>query len=243
MSNPRILVWNENWHERNNPAAQAVYPEGIHGAIAAALREHGLSHVRTALQDEPEHGLTEEVLAETDVLVWWGHRKQREVADAVVDRVYRRALAGMGLVILHASQQSKIFLRLTGTRCTLTWREDGEKERLWVIAPEHPIAQGIGPYIELAKEEMYGEPFQIPAPEEIIFLSWFQGGEVFRSGFTFRRGLGRVFYFRPGHETFPTYHDPKIRRVLANGCRWAAPDVAIGELPVSHEQRPFEPLA
>ncbi len=221
---PRVLVWNEFRHERAKPAVRDVYPEGIHVVIAEALRSHGLA-VQTATLDEPEHGLTEEALANTDTLVWWGHMAHEEVDDAIVERVRLRVLSGMGLVALHSAHYSKLFRRLMGTPCTVNWRDDGERERLWVVTPEHPIAQGIGPYIQLEREEMYGEVFGIPEPGELVFLSWFAGGEVFRSGCCFRRGFGRIFYFRPGHETFPTYHQPDIQRVIANACRWAAPNI------------------
>jgi trehalose utilization protein len=240
--NPRIRVWNEYRHERSNPKVAAVYPNGIHGAIIDGLAEHGLAAAASTL-DEPEHGLSNAALAETDVLIWWGHRAHEEVDDRIVERVANRVHAGMGLIALHSSHYSKIFRQLMGTPCTLHWRDAGEKERLWVTSPEHEIAQGVGPYLELAREEMYGEPFGIPAPEELIFISWFEGGEIVRSGATFRRGLGRIFYFRPGHETFPTYFDPKIRRVLANACRWAAPDNAIGEPPQNRRTDPLEPIS
>ncbi len=219
---PRVTVWNEYRHELQDAQIGAVYPEGIHGAIAAGLREHGLE-ARTATLDEPEHGLTTAVLAETDVLIWWGHKAHPEVDDAIVARVQQRVLDGMGLVVLHSGHFSKIFKALMGTTCNLKWREGGDKERLWVVAPGHPITEGIGEYIELEEEEMYGEHFDIPAPDTLVFVSWFTGGEVFRSGCCYQRGAGKVFYFRPGHETLPTYFNPEIRRVIANGCRWAAP--------------------
>jgi trehalose utilization protein len=238
---PRIRIWNEYRHERSNAEVAAVYPGGIHAAIAAGLAEHDLSAAVSTL-DEPEHGLGEAALAKTDVLLWWGHKAHDEVDDGVVERVIRRVHAGMGLIALHSAHYSKVFRRLMGSPCTLQWRHDGERERLWVVSPAHPIAEGVGPYIELAKEEMYGEPFGIPAPEELIFISWFKGGEVVRSGATFRRGLGRIFYFRPGHETFPTYLDPKIRRVIANACRWAGPDMAIGDPPANRQMPPIEPI-
>lgn len=238
---PRVLVWNEYRHERNHPEIAAIYPDGMHGAIAAGLELHGLD-VRTATLDEPEHGLTEEALAKTDVLIWWGHMFHDAVDDAVVERVRRRVMAGMGFIALHSSQDSKIFKRLMGTDCTVRWRDEGEKERLWVVAPEHPIAQGLGPYFELAREEMYGEPFGIPTPDELILVSWFQGGEIIRSGCTFKRGFGRIFYFRPGHETFPTYFDDNVRRVLANGCRWAAPNIDVSEPLQNKNQKALEPI-
>ena len=238
---PRVLVWNEYRHEKDYPNVAAIYPDGIHGAIAQGLRQHGLQ-ARTATLDEPEHGLTEQALAETDVLIWWGHMHHDAVDDAVVERVRQRVLAGMGFIALHSSQDAKIFKRLMGTDCTVRWRDEGEKERLWVIAPEHPIADGLGPYFEIDHEEMYGEPFGIPIPDELIFVSWFQGGEVIRSGCTFKRGLGRIFYFRPGHETFPTYFDDNVRRVLANGARWAAPHFEISEPLKNENQKALEPL-
>jgi trehalose utilization protein len=217
-------VWGENLHERTNPAVGRVYPDGMHEAIAAGLRESGADlEVGTAVLQDPEHGLPVERLARTDVLVWWGHKAHHEVADAVVDRVQARVLEGMGLVVLHSGHYSKVFKRLMGTTCSLTWREADERERLWVCNPGHPIAAGIDRCFELQAEEMYGEPFGIPPPDEQVFISWFEGGEVFRSGCCWFRGNGRVFYFQPGHETYPTYFDPNVRRVIANGVRWARP--------------------
>jgi trehalose utilization protein len=222
----RVTVWNEYVHERTSDAVAKIYPYGIHAAIADAIREHlatGVS-VRTATLDEPEHGLTEEILANTDVLTWWGHAAHERVSDEVVERVQRRVWAGMGLVVLHSAHNSKIFRRLMGTSCMLRWREAGERERLWVVNPSHPIAAGLtDECFELEHTEMYGEFFDIPPPDEIVFISWFEGGEVFRSGCTFRRGKGKIFYFRPGHETFPIYHNANVRRVVANGVVWAAP--------------------
>jgi trehalose utilization protein len=217
----RVTVWSEHRQERSDPAVRAVYPDGIHEAIAAGLREAGFD-VGTATLDEPEHGLTEAVLAETDVLTWWGHVAHGAVDDAVVDRVQRRVLDGMGLIVLHSGHHSKIFRRLMGTSGDLRWREAGERERLWVIDRAHPIADGLGEAVVLDQEEMYGEPFDVPAPDQLVLISWFQGGEVFRSGCCWTRGRGRIFYFRPGHETYPTYFQPAARKVIANAVAWAA---------------------
>lgn len=217
----QVTVWNENKHEKINETVRALYPEGIHGAIAKALNGEEGIEARTATLEQPEHGLTEEVLRKTDVLIWWGHMAHDEVDDAIVERVRQRVLQGMGLIVLHSGHFSKIFKKLMGTSCDLKWREAGEKERLWVVKPNHPITQGIGQYIEIEHEEMYGEFFDIPEPDEVLFVSWFQGGEVFRSGVTFTRGLGRIFYFRPGHETYPTYAHPQVLRVIGNAVRWA----------------------
>jgi trehalose utilization protein len=219
---PRVTVWNEYRHELESETVRAVYPEGIHNAIAAPLRAAGFD-VRTATLDEPQHGLGGDVLANTDVLVWWGHKAHGDVQDAIAEQVVQRVWSGMGLVVLHSGHFSKPFKRLMGTGCDLKWREAGERERIWVVAPGHPIAQGLPEQIVIEHEEMYGEHFDIPAPETLVFVSWFAGGEVFRSGCCWHRGQGKVFYFRPGHESYPTYMLPHVQQVIANGVRWAAP--------------------
>jgi len=232
-------VWNEYVHEqeKGHPAVQ-VYPDGIHGAIAEGLRAEPGLEVRTATLDQPEHGLTDAVLAQTDVLTWWGHAAHERVSDAVVERVQARVLDGMGLIVLHSGHFSKIFKRLMGTSCELKWREADDTERLWVVEPGHPIAAGLDETVSLGPEEMYGERFDIPAPETLVLISWFTGGEVFRSGCCFTRGRGKIFYFRPGHESYPTYYNPVVRRVIANAVRWAAP--VAGPSPAFGNARPHE---
>jgi trehalose utilization protein len=219
----RVTVWGENVHERRNPAVAAIYPDGMHAAIAARIRE-GVADadVRTATLDQPEHGLTTDVLATTDVLTWWGHLAHERVDDAVVARVHERVLDGMGLIVLHSAHLSKIFRRLMGTRCNLRWREADDRELVWTVAPQHPIAAGVPHPVLLERHEMYGEFFDIPPPDELVFVSSFTGGEVFRSGCCFRRGKGNVFYFSPGHETYPVYAHRDIARILCNAVRWAA---------------------
>ena len=236
----RVTVWGEHRQERTDPAVGAIYPDGIHAAIAAGLRDAG-HEVRTATLDEPDHGLPDAILADTEVLTWWGHVAHGEVSDAVVDRVQARVLDGMGLIVLHSGHHSRIFRRLMGTTANLHWREAGERERLWVVDRSHPIAEGLGASFVLEHEEMYGEPFDVPPPDELVLISWFQGGEVFRSGCCWRRGRGRIFYFRPGHETHPTYFDPMVRRVISNAASWAAgPRGAALDLA---NPAPAEPLA
>jgi len=219
----RVLIWNEFIHEQKDPLVQAIYPQGIHMALANFLGAAGFA-TQTATLQEPEHGLSQTALDQTDVLIWWGHAAHDDVQDAIVDRVQARVLDGMGLVVLHSGHFSKIFKRLMGTSCELKWREAGEKERLWVIDPAHPIAAGLGEYFEVPQAEMYGEHFDIPAPDALVLVSWFEGGEVFRSGCCFNRGRGKIFYFRPGHETHPIYHQAEVQQVIINGVRWAAPD-------------------
>ena len=233
----RITVWNEGVHEQRDPTIAKLYPAGIHGAIAAGLRGHGFE-VRTATLGEREHGLSADTLAATDVLTWWGHQAHGQVSDTVVERVQRRVLDGMGLIVLHSAHHSKIFKRLMGTSCDLKWREADDKERLWVVEPGHPIAEGLGEYVELERDEMYGERFDIPQPDALVFISWFSGGEVFRSGCCFTRGRGKIFYFRPGHETYPTYHNPQVIRVIANAARWAAP--VAGPIPIFGNTKALE---
>ena len=223
---PRITIFNEFIHERTNESVRKLYPQGLHTVVAAGIKQHlgSDTSIRFATLDEPEHGLTEKILAETDVLLWWGHAGHERVEDAIVTRVQERVLAGMGLVVLHSGHASKIFRRLMGTTCMLRWREAAEKERVWCVDPSHPIAEGLtDEHFDIPASEMYGEHFDIPAPDELIFISWFEGGEVFRSGCTFRRGKGKIFYFSPGHETFPIYHHPQVQRIIANGTRWCAP--------------------
>jgi len=217
-----VTVWNEFRHERESDVVADLYPDGIHAVIAETLESAGFD-TNTATLDEPEHGLTEAVLEETDVLTWWGHAAHDEVRDEIVDRVHEHVLDGMGLLVLHSGHYSKIFKQLMGTSCSLKWREAAERERLWVVEPGHPIADGLDEYIQLEATEMYGERFDIPAPDTLVFSSWFEGGEVFRSGCCYRRGNGRVFYFRPGHETYPVYHNEEIQQVLVNAVAWAAP--------------------
>ena len=218
-----VTVWGENVHEHKNEIVKQLYPTGMHTVIADGLNEDPEINAKTVVLQDPEHGLTQDVLDQTDVLTWWGHCAHGDVEDEIVERVWLRVQEGMGLIVLHSGHYAKIFKKLMGTTCSLTWREAGEKERLWNCNPGHPITQGIGPYFELPNTEMYGEPFAIPTPDEQIFISWFEGGEVFRSGQCYHRGNGKVFYFRPGHETYPIYYDENVKLVLKNSVKWAVP--------------------
>jgi len=229
----RVIIWGENRHERIEDKVAEIYPHGMHTTIRDAVANilGANADVSTATLDEPEHGLTEERLASTDVLVWWGHMAHDAVSDEVVTRVYQQVLAGMGLVVLHSGHWSKIFTTLMGTTCTLRWRSEQDRELVWTVNPTHPIAQGIPQPIIIPEQEMYGEQFDIPTPDELIFISSFSGGEVFRSGCTFRRGNGKIFYFSPGDQDYPVYHHPDIQRVIANGVQWARPARPVRETP------------
>jgi len=223
MEKIRVAIWNEFVHERENPEVAKLYPKGIHGVLAEALGKHTDLEIRTATLADPDQGLSEAMLAKTDVLMYWAHAAHDDVREETVLRIQKRVLDGMGFVPLHSTHWSKIFKRLMGTTCALRYREAGERERVWNINPGHPIAEGIGDYIELPHSEMYGEPFGIPTPDEQVFISWFQGGEIFRGGNCWFRGSGRIFYFSPGHESYPIYYNPQIQRVIYNAIRWARP--------------------
>jgi trehalose utilization protein len=220
----RATIWNENVPHPTVPDEAVAYPDGIHGALAEGLTElcgDGIA-VRTATLADDEHGLPVSVLADTDVLLWWSHLHHQAVAEDVVDRVVRRVHDGMGFIALHSSQGSEVFRRLMGTSCAVGgWREP-DRESLWVVDPAHPIAQGITGPVLIPQQEMYSEFFDIPPPDELVFISSFSGGEVFRSGCCFVRGRGRIFYFSPGHEFYPVYRQPEIRRIIANAVVWAA---------------------
>jgi trehalose utilization protein len=221
----RVTVWGENVHEDRDPQVRAIYPDGMHETIASGLRDllGAGAEVRAVTLQQPEHGLPQDVVDATDVLLWWGHIAHDEVSDAVVDRVQEAVLGGMGLLVLHSAHYARIFKRLLGTSCSLRWRNAGERELVWTVAPGHPIAHGVPHPLVIEAQEMYGEHFDIPAPDELVFVSSFAGGEVFRGGCCFARGRGRIFYFSPGDQEYPVYHHPDVRRVLANAVQWAAP--------------------
>ena len=234
----RFTVWGEFRHEKRYEQVHKLYPDGMHEAIAAFLRKHTDLKVRTATLDQPDNGLSDAVLADTDVLTWWGHLAHADVQDLITERVFHRVNKGMGLIVLHSGHFSKIFRRLMGTSCDLKWRVGEDREIVWVTKPGHPITAGLSDHFIIPREEMYGEHFDVPEPLETIFISTFTGGEAFRSGLTYTRGAGKIFYFRPGHETYPTYFNPEVRRVIANAARWAAPSA--GPKPVFGNVRPRE---
>lgn len=241
-----VTIWNEYRHEKDDnecgALCRAAYPQGIHNFLKEALASEDLN-IRAVSLDDPGQGLPAEVLNSTDVLVWWGHCAHAEVKDELVDRIQQRVLGGMGLVVLHSGHKAKIFMRMLGTTCNLRWREVGERERVWVIDPSHPIARGVAPSFSIPHTEMYGEPFDIPDDGKLVFGSWYEGGNIFRSGVAFQRGAGRIFYFAPGHETFPIYHDSNVQRVIANAIRWSAPAAPIPEtLECVCEKEPTEEI-
>ncbi len=234
----KVTVWNEFFHEKTEEKVAAIYPDGIHNAIADFLKTDEEMVVRTATMWDEEFGLSNEVIENTDVLIWWAHIKHNDIPDEIAKRVQDAVLRGMGLIVLHSGHHSKPFKMLMGTSCNLTWRENADMERLWVVAPEHPIAAGIDRYFDLPHEETYGECFDIPEPDKLIFIGWYEGGEVFRAGCCFRRGRGKIFYFQPGHESYPTYYDSRVQKVITNAVHWAEPESRIAELTCPKVEKP-----
>ena len=232
----RIGIYNEYLHEQQDEKVRAVYPEGIHGALASFLQGDDVSIRFFTLETVEE--ITEEALDEIDVMIWWGHMAHNRVPDEIAFRVRDAVQKGMGIIFLHSGHHSKPFRFLMGTSCNLTWREDGDMERIWVVQPAHPIAKGLGRFFTLPHVESYGEPFGIPNPDDIVFIGWYEGGEVFRSGVTFHRDNGKIFYFQPGHETFPIYYDENVQQVIKNAVEWAKPTYRITKLEAPHVKRP-----
>lgn len=231
----RIAIFNEFMHERSEEAVRKIYPEGIHTALANFLRNDE-TEVRCFTLDNVNE-ITDDVLNNTDVMLWWGHMFHDRVPDEVALRVKEAVLKGMGIIFLHSGHHSKPFKLLMGTTCNLSWREDGDLERIWNINPAHPITQGVGRYFELEHEETYSEPFAIPEPDQLLFIGWYEGGEVFRSGCTYQRENGKIFYFQPGHETNPTFYNPTVQRIITNAVQWVKPIYRVPELECPHVKK------
>lgn len=234
----KVTIFNEFKHEKvAGEKPQEIYPEGIHITLKNALR--GEFEVKTVTLDDPDCGITDELLEDTDVMLWWGHMAHGDVPDEIAEKVHQAVLGGMGIIFLHSGHHSKPFRLLMGTNCNLTWREDGDRELLWVCNPSHPIAQGVGRFINIEHEETYGEPFSIPEPDELVFIANFSGGEVMRAGCCWKKENGKVFYFQPGHETFPIYHNPEIIKVIKNAINWAKPTYRV-KIECPHVKKPLE---
>lgn len=216
-----IVVWVERAPAEQSRGTKKAYPDGMQAAIASLFDDAG-HQVTMSWQSQADDGLPQALLRETDVLFYWAHCMHDQLHAATVERIAKRVEEGMGIIFLHSAHFSKPFQKLMGTSGSLHWREDGKQERLYNIQPKHPIAFGLPSQVYIPKDEMYGEPFDIPTPDDTVFIGWFPGGEVFRSGFTYHYGKGRIFYFQPGHETFPVYYDPCIRKILHNACTWVS---------------------
>jgi len=242
MQKTRILIYTEDVlktaEKYNNIKIPKAYPDGLYKVIAEAFPEDRYIVNETGLWNIHET-ITAEILDETDVLLWWGHSQHDEVPDNIVELVVAAVQKGMGFIALHSAHFAKPFMRLVGTSCTLGWCHN-DRERLWVTAPYHPIAKNVPPYFDLPEEELYAEPFDVPSPEDTVFLGWFASGNVFRSGLTYRRGYGRIFYFQPGHEEYPIYYNDTIRLILRNAVDWAVPEIRRFDLNCPHIEESLE---
>lgn len=234
----KVTIYNEFTQEKTDCNVSKIYPDGIHTAIKNGIEDDEIV-VRTVTLDTIFE-ITKELLDDTDVLIWWSHMKQSLVPDEIASLVQNAVLRGMGAIFLHSSHLSKPFVLLMGTSCSLSWRDDAERELLWVVNPAHPIAQGIGRFIKLEREETYCEPFGIPEPQQTVFLAGFEGGEVFRAGCCWRKENGKVFYFQPGHEDYPIYYNKDILKIIKNAVIWAKPDYRVNELTCPHIKKPLE---
>lgn len=230
----RVTVWNEYVHEREYEGIAKVYPKGIHGCIADFLDTDEDITVRCATLDMEKQGISEEMLRNTDVLIWWAHARHEEITDENVRLIQEAVLGGMGLIALHSAHYSKIMKALMGTTMSLNWRNN-DSETLQCVKPLHPIADGVPAVIDIPREEMYSEWFDIPKPDDIVFEGTFSRGERFRSGVTFTRGYGKIFYFQPGHEEYPIYFMPGIQRIITNAVHWVYSPDAPRKLPECHE--------
>lgn len=224
----RVTIWNEYRHERQEKFIGDIYPKGIHGCVAEFLSKDPEIKTTLAALDDPDQGLPDEVLNNTDVLFWWGHMAHGEVSDALVEKIRQRVYAGkMGLVVMHSGHHSKVFRSVVGTTGNLSWGRD-TKEIIWNLMPAHPIAAGIPDHFTLDCEELYAEPFYIPQPDALVFGCWYETGNIFRGGCCFLRGAGKIFYFQPGHESYPTYYVPEIQTVIRNAVHFVAPTKRVG---------------
>ena len=242
MANIRVTAWNEFRHEKSNEYVKSIYPDGIHGLIKQFLETKDDIEVTLAALDDPENGLPDEVLNNTDVLIWWGHMAHHEVPDALVERIRNRVYTGgMGLIVLHSGHHSKVFRQVVGTNGNLSWGRD-QKEIVWNLLPSHPIAAGIPDHFTLETEELYCEPFYVPQPDSLVFGSWFEDGFIFRSGLCYTRGAGKVFYFQPGHESCPSYHNQYVQKIITNAVYWAKPAEIGFEVPESAPMMEYKPI-
>ena len=221
----RVTVWNEFRHEKTKENVKALYPNGLHAVVGEFLSATGDMEVTLAALDDEAQGLPDEVLENTDVLVWWGHMAHKEVSDELVAKIQKRVYLGkLGFVGRHSAHHSKPFRAIVGTNGNLQWGRN-QREVVWNLMPSHPIAAGIPDHFIIEEEEMYSEPFYIPQPDALVFGSWFEDGNILRSGCCFIRGAGKVFWFQPGHETCKSFFNPYVRRIITNAVYWAVPSV------------------
>jgi trehalose utilization protein len=213
----RVLLWSEQTEPRD------VYPKGISGALADYFNKLPGFEAKTATLNDPEAGLSDAVLSQTDVLIWFGHKKHNAVPDEAVDRVIKHVRErGMGFIGLHSAHYSKPLKKLLNA--SGSWRSyvnHGKPEQMWIVLPDHPIAKGVNDFT-IPKTELYAEPFQVPPPEAVIVEGTWESGHRSREVMTWTIGKGRMVYIRAGHEEYPIYFMPQMQRLVANSVEWAA---------------------
>ncbi|MBO5904651.1 MAG: ThuA domain-containing protein [Clostridia bacterium] len=220
----RVTFWHECRHEKTNPTVTKIYPGGIHAFICNFLNEEADVEAKFVTLDDPDQGLPDEVLNNTDVLIWWGHLAHGEVKDELVEKVFRRVVnGGMGILCLHSAHHSKPFKRILGSTGNLTWGRN-QREVIWNMNPAHPILAGIPDHFIIDNEELYAEPFYIPQPDELLLCGWFEDGHVFRSGACYHKGAGKLVYLQPGHETCRSFHNPYVQRLINNAVHYLKPN-------------------
>lgn len=231
-----VVIWNEFRHEKGDPAVAQIYPDGIHAFIRDFLKEDDNLNITLAALDDPDQGISDELLNKTDVLFWWGHMAHGEVDDKLVEKIRNRVYAGkMGLIVLHSGHHSKVFRSIVGATGNLSWGRN-QKEVVWNLMPQHPIAAGIPDHFILQSEELYAEPFYIPQPDQLVFGGWYEDGHIFRSGCCFFRGVGKIFYFQPGHEYCRSFYNPYVQRIIRNAVEWVKPADIGYEIPAGAPQ-------
>jgi len=214
----KALVWSEFTEPKD------VYPKGIHGDIAEYLNASGNVEAKVVQLSDPDQGVSQAMLDWADVLLWWGHQKHRDVTDETVQRIVKSVKeGGMGYFAMHSAHYSRGLIAILGTPCGLGSVGDGGAESISVVMPDHPIAKGVSDFV-VPRTEYFGEPFGVPEPEAVVFKSTFEKGDNiwFRSGCCWTVGKGRVFYFRPGHETYPIMRQPEVQKVIYNATLWSA---------------------
>jgi len=212
----RVLLWSE----RTEPVE--IYPTGINGALADYLNKQDGIEAKTAQLSDPEAGLGEAALANADVLIWFGHKKHKDVPDEIVERVVRHIRErGLGFIALHSAHYSKpLKVALQASGSWSDYQNRGWAEQVWVVSPNHPLAKGLKDFT-LPKEEIYTEPFDVPAPEAVILEATWPSGHRTRECMVWTLGKGRFVYLRPGHEEYPTFFIPEMQRLISNAVLWA----------------------
>ncbi|MCI8623421.1 MAG: trehalose utilization protein ThuA [Provencibacterium sp.] len=240
----RVTVWNEFYDDPRHPAIQELYPGGVQEYLASVLREEpDMAVTARHFYEDDACGLSDEVLDSTDVLLVYGHILRDNVPEDRVKKLIERVVKeGMGVIFLHSALWMNLFQRLVGPGAYCGYRELGERERVWVVNRNHPIAAGLPSSFVIPHTEVYSEPAGFPDPDELVFISWYQGGEAARSGMVWRRGAGRIFYFSPGHAWYNAMQIPEYHTVIKNAVRWAVPPSSPPPLNRSAELTPLEDI-